>query len=265
MSELSKDQLERYNRNIVMDNWGIETQSNVLRSKVLIIGLGGLGSPVAYYLTAAGVGHIGVMDNDVVDLTNLQRQIIHTTNDINRPKIESAIEKMTALNPGISIQRYPDGITVDNAVEIVGAHDFVVSATDNFESKYLINDACVLAGVPFCHSGVVRYQGQIITVLPGKTACFRCLFPSPPPKGAMPSPAEMGVLGAAAGIMGTMEAAETIKFLTGSGDLITDTLLNVDVLRMDFQRIEISRNPDCPVCGKEPTIKDVRDAGLYEL
>jgi molybdopterin/thiamine biosynthesis adenylyltransferase len=225
---------------------------------VLIIGAGGLGAPVALYLAAAGVGTIGIVDGDVVDLSNLQRQVIHHTPDVGRPKVLSAKEKMLAINPGIKVQTYQEFLTAANALDIIADYDFIVDGTDNFPVKFLINDACVMAGKPFSHGGILRFEGQTMTHVPG-SACYRCLFKEPPPANAVPTCSQAGVLGAIAGMLGTIQAAETLKYLTGVGELLTDKLLTFNAKTMDFRKINVHHTDACPICGTHPTVTKLVD------
>lgn len=254
MFDFTDDQLHRYSRNILLKEIGIEGQAKLRRSRVLVAGAGGLGSPVAVYLAAAGVGHIGVVDDDQVDVTNLQRQILHATADVGRSKAGSAAETMRALNPDISVEPLIVRLCADNVLEVIAGYDFVVDGTDNFSTKFLLNDACVISSVPFSHGGVLEFTGQAMTVLPGKSACYRCVFPGPPPAGSVATCSEAGVLGSVAGMLGTIQATEVIKFLTGSGRLLIDSLLCFDALAMHFRTLSLPRRRDCPVCGAEPSI-----------
>ncbi len=254
-------QVERYARHIILKDIGIEGQEKLLNSRVLIIGAGGLGSPIALYLAAAGVGTIGIVDNDVVDLSNLQRQIIHTTKDIGIPKVISAKEKMSAINPDITINTYELFINKDNILEIIKDYDFVIDGSDNFATKFLINDACVLSNKPFSHGGILRFSGQTMTILPKKSACYACVFDSPPPPDSTPTCSSAGVLGSIAGILGTIQATEAIKYITDSGELLSDKLLIFDALSMDFDKISFKKNEECRVCGKNG-IKELMD---YEV
>lgn len=258
MINLNDEQLERYSRHIILKDIGIEGQQKILEGKVLIIGAGGLGAPAALYLAAAGVGTIGIVDGDVVDLTNLQRQVIHFTKDIDKPKVESAKEKMEAINPDVKVNIYKERVFANNITDIIKDYDFVIDGTDNFPAKFLINDACVFAGKPFSHGGILRFDGQTITYVPG-SACYRCIFATPPPKDAVPTCSQAGVLGAVAGMLGTIQAAEALKYLTGVGTLITDRLLVFDAKTMNFRTTKVKRNPDCPVCGENPTVTELID------
>ncbi|KMQ52840.1 adenylyltransferase [Chitinispirillum alkaliphilum] len=259
MIDFTDEQLERYSRHIILKDIGVEGQSKILEGKVLIIGAGGLGSPVALYLAAAGVGTLGIIDGDVVDLSNLQRQIIHTTMDLGVSKVTSATEKISKLNPDVNVRQYRDLATASNIRDIVAEYDFVIDGTDNFAAKFLINDACVLEGKPYSHGGILRFTGQTMTVSPGESACYRCVFNSPPPRGAVPTCSQAGVLGAIAGMLGTIQAAEALKFLSDTGGLLYDKLLSFDAMSMDFRKITVRKRPDCPVCGQVPEITEVFD------
>lgn len=248
--EFTKKQLERYSRQIVMKEIGVEGQEKLTEAKVFIIGAGGLGSPAALYLAAAGIGKIGIADSDIVGLSNLQRQLMHTTSDLGRPKVESAKETLQQINPDVSIQTYNEFISSDNIAGIIADYDFVLDCTDNFEAKFLINDACVIADKPFTHAGVTGFQGQLMTVIPHETSCYRCIFQAPPPEGAVPSCAEAGIIGAAAGVVGSLQALEAIKYITGAGDLLTGKLLTFDALTMKFRTVKLPpRGSGCAVCA----------------
>ncbi len=256
--DFTEDQIERYSRHILLDNVGVEGQEKLLNSKVLVIGSGGLGAPVLVYLAAAGVGTIGVIDGDVVDLSNLQRQIIHSTPDVGKPKVISAKESINALNPDVNVIAIQDIVTADNIAEIIADYDFIIDGTDNFPAKFLINDACVLAGKPYSHGGILKFDGQTITVTPGNT-CYRCIFIEPPPVNAVPSCREAGVLGAIAGVLGTLQATECLKYLIGDGELLENRLLVFDALKARFRDVKVKKNPDCPICGEHPTITSLID------
>lgn len=243
----------RYSRHLLLEGFGEEGQHRLSNSSVLIIGAGGLGSPCAMYLAAAGVGTIGIADGDVVSLSNLQRQVIHYTNDVGRQKVASAAAKMTMLNPDVKVEVYDTFVAKDNIMDLIAPYDFILDCTDSFASKYLINDACILAGKPFCCGGVVKYGGQIMTHVPD-TACYRCIFPEPPAENDVETCATVGVLGPAVGIMGTIQATEAVKYLSGVGQLLTDALLTFDTLTMQFLRLDFSRNNDCIVCRENPMI-----------
>lgn len=261
MYDFTEEELLRYSRHILLADVGVEGQEKIRAGKVLIVGAGGLGSPIALYLAAAGVGTIGLIDGDVVDLSNLQRQVIHFTADVNQPKVESAKAKIEQLNPNVKVITYNTLLTSENARQIIAEYDIVVDGTDNFPVKFLINDACVMAGKPYSHGGILRFEGQTFTYLPGH-ACYRCMFGAPPPPGAVPTCSQAGVLGAIAGMLGTIQAAEVLKFLTGVGELLTDKLLTFNAKTMDFRKTRVRRHDRCPICGSSPTITQLID---YEL
>jgi molybdopterin/thiamine biosynthesis adenylyltransferase len=256
--DFTEEQITRYSRHILLQDVGVEGQEKINGGKVLIVGVGGLGAPVAFYLAAAGVGTIGIIDGDVVDLSNLQRQIIHFTQDVNKLKVLSAKEKIHQLNPDVRVITYPTLFVADNALDIIKDYDFIVDGTDNFPVKFLINDACVIAGKPFSHGGILRFDGQTFTHTPG-TACYRCLFHSPPPPDAVPTCSQAGVLGAIAGMLGTIQAAETLKYLTGVGELLTNRLLSFNAKTMEFRTVKTRRTDKCPVCGAHPTVIQLVD------
>jgi adenylyltransferase/sulfurtransferase len=256
---MNEDQIKRYSRHILLPEVGGKGQKKIAAAKVFIVGAGGLGSPAALYLAAAGVGTIGIIDGDVVDLSNLQRQVIHHTPDIARPKIQSARDKITALNPDVSVVPIHDRLTAKNALDAVKDFDMIIDGTDNFPAKFLINDTAVLSKKPLVHGGILRFVGQVLTILPGKSACYRCLFKAPPPPGLVPSCQEAGVLGALAGIIGTIQATEALKLILGVGQPLTDRLLTYDALSTRFRNVPLRRNPQCPVCGDQPTITELVD------
>lgn len=243
----TNEQLERYSRHIILKEVGVKGQKKLLNGKVLIIGAGGLGAPAALYLAAAGVGTIGIADADVVDLSNLQRQVIHTTSDIGKPKVESAKETMRDINPDVNVITYHDFIAADNILDIIQDYDFILDGTDNFPAKFLINDACVMAQKPFCHAGIIRFQGQLMTYVPGEGPCYRCVFHEPPPKDAVPTCKQAGVIGAMAGVIGWLQAMEAIKYLTGAGELLTGYLLTYDALKMQFRKVKLPKDANCGV------------------
>ncbi|MDR3437436.1 HesA/MoeB/ThiF family protein [Telmatospirillum sp.] len=257
--DFTDDRLTRYSRNILLKDVGVKGQQKLFNAKVLIVGAGGLGSPIALYLAAAGVGTIGIADADTVDLSNLQRQIIHFTPDVGQPKVDSAARKMQSLNPDITVRPYKEYLVADNIRNIIRDYDFVIDGTDSFAAKFLINDACVLDRIPFSHGGILRFQGQTMTVLPGETACYRCVFAAPPPKDAVPTCSQAGILGAVAGMLGTIQAAETLKFITGAGTLLTNTLLTFDAKEMNFRKVPVHRNRRCAVCGENARIRELVD------
>ncbi|GHU73948.1 adenylyltransferase [Clostridia bacterium] len=250
----TNEQLERYSRHIILKEVGVKGQKRLLEGKVLIVGAGGLGAPAALYLAAAGVGTIGIADADTVDLSNLQRQVIHTTPDIGKTKVQSAKETMLAINPEITVNTYYKFVTSENIMELVSEYDFIIDGTDNFPAKFLINDACVLAKKPFSHAGIIRFQGQLLTYVPGEAPCYRCVFRQPPPPEAVPTCRQAGVIGAMGGVIGSLQAMEAVKYLIGKGDLLTGHLLTYDALSMSFRKIKLPRRDDCAVCGAHPTI-----------
>jgi len=258
---LTEQQIERYSRNIILKQIGGTGQEKLLASKVLIVGAGGLGAPAALYLAAAGVGTIGLLDGDEVDLTNLQRQIIHHTKDVGRRKVISAEEKIKAINPDVKVRTYDVWARADNIREIVRGYDFVIDGVDNFFAKFLINDVCYFERIPFSHAGILQFEGQLLTVVPGQSACYRCLFRSPPPAGSVPSCGQAGVLGVLPGVIGSLQATEAIKYLLKTGELLTDSLLTYSALTMDFRKVRVARNPDCPLCGPKATITTLIDEG----
>src|SRR5512138_3771769 len=253
---LTEEQIQRYSRHIMLKEVGGKGQRKLLNSKVLIIGAGGLGAPIALYLAAAGVGTIGIADADEVDVTNLQRQVIHFTPDVGRPKVLSAAEKMRAINPDVTVNSYQEWVSAANIAGLISGYDFIIDGTDNFAAKFLINDACVLGGKPYSHGGILQFDGQTITVQPGESACYRCIFPEPPPKDVIPTCSRAGVIGVLPGVLGTIQATEAIKFLLGKGDLLTDRLLTYSALRMKFREVPLKRTANCPVCGENPTITE---------
>lgn len=253
----TSEQLERYHRQMMLEDIGTAGQEKLGQAKVLIVGVGGLGSPLALYLTAAGVGTVGLADGDVVDRSNLQRQVVHFTPDLDRPKVESAREKLRQLNPDVKVNVHPGWITADNIMETIAGYDFIVDATDSPATKFLINDACVLGAKPFSHGGILAFRGQTLTHVPG-TACYRCIFRSFP-RGA-DTLGKQGVLGAVPGILGSIQAAETLKYLLGVGQLATNQLLTFNILTAAFRSIPILRDPKCPVCGSNPSIKEIGQA-----
>lgn len=256
--DLTESQIERYSRHIILQDVGVEGQEKISNGKVFIIGAGGLGAPAALYLAAAGVGTIGIIDGDVVDMTNLQRQVIHHTPDVGRPKVESAKEKMLEINPDITVNVHQSLAMADNILDLIKDYDFVIDGTDNFAAKFLINDACVKAGKPYSHGGILRFEGQTMTVMPGH-ACYRCVFGGPPPKDAVPTCSQAGVLGSIAGMLGTIQATEALKYLTGVGELLTDRLLTFDAKSMNFRTINVKHNKSCKLCGDNPTITELFD------
>lgn len=249
---LTPEQIERYSRQIMIPDLGGRGQIRLRQGRVLVIGAGGLGCPAAFYLAAAGIGTLGLVDSDRVELSNLQRQILHSTTDVGREKVESAREKLNRLNPEVEMRTYPVRLNDTNAVEIVGSYDFIIDGSDNFATKFLVNDIAVALGKPFSHAGIVRLQGQTMTVIPGKSACYRCLFREPPPPGEILNCQQAGILGAIAGTIGSIQATEAVKYLAGmEEDLLVDRLLTYDAKAMQFRTIEVSKNPHCTACGEK--------------
>ncbi len=251
---LTDEQRQRYARHFPLPEVGEEGQLKLLSSSVLVVGAGGLGSPCSLYLAAAGVGRIGLLDSDSADLTNLQRQILHGTPDVGRPKVESGRESLLHINPDIEVVALQQKIETENALDVIREWDVVVDGSDNFPTKFLLNDACVLSDKPLIHAGVLQHSGQIMTILPRKGPCYRCIFPEPPPDGLVPTCVETGLLGVVPGVLGVIEAAEVLKFLLGIGDLLVGRMLIYDLLESGFREVAVPRDEDCPVCGKHPTI-----------
>ena len=255
---LTPEQVNRYSRHIIMSQVSSAGQRKLLEAKVLIVGAGGLGSPAAVYLALAGVGTMGIVDFDTVELSNLQRQILHQTADVGRPKAQSARETLQAYNPDVDIRLHETPLTSENALEIIPQYDVVVNGADNFPTRYLVNDACYLAGKPLVDGSILIFDGQATVYIPGQ-GCYRCLFPTPPPPGAVPSCAEAGVLGALPGLVGTIQATETIKLILNLGQSLAGRLLLIDAMSMEFRPVKLRRNPKCPLCGDNPTITELID------
>lgn len=256
---LSNEEVERYSRHLIMPEVGMEGQKKLKAASVLLIGAGGLGSPLAMYLAAAGVGRIGLVDYDIVDYTNLQRQIIHGTKDVGKPKLESAKARMLDINPHVQVDTYPVPLTSANALEILEPYDIVIDGTDNFPTRYLTNDACVLLGKPNVYGSIFRFEGQLSVFYAKEGPCYRCLFPEPPPPGLVPSCAEGGVLGILPGTVGAMQATEAIKLILGIGESMIGRLVLYDALNMEFTEVKLRKNPNCPVCGENPTVTELID------
>jgi sulfur-carrier protein adenylyltransferase/sulfurtransferase len=258
MSEiLSAKELARYNRHIILPQVGLEGQERLKQAKVLCIGTGGLGSPIALYLAAAGVGTLGLVDFDVVDDSNLQRQIAHSTADIGRPKVESARDRLLSINPFLEVVLHGEGITRDNVRGIVQGYDVIVDGTDNFPTRYLVNDACVLEGRPLVYASIFQFEGQATVFNHKGGPCYRCLYPEPPPPGLVPSCSEGGVLGVLPGVIGVIQATEAVKIILGKGKILSGRLLLYDALEMHFREVKLRRDPACPACGDHPSIGDV--------
>jgi molybdopterin/thiamine biosynthesis adenylyltransferase/rhodanese-related sulfurtransferase len=259
LPELSTDDLSRYSRHLILPEVGMEGQRKLKAARVLCVGTGGLGSPLALYLAAAGIGTLGLVDFDVVDASNLQRQIIHSTKDIGRKKLDSAAEKLIALNPALNVVKHDTMLSSANALEILKAYDIVADGTDNFPTRYLVNDACVLLGKPNAYGSIFRFEGQASVFATREGPCYRCLYPEPPPPGLVPSCAEGGVLGILPGLVGVIQATEVIKLILGKGSPLIGRLLLVDALSMRFRELKLRKNPECPVCGENPTVKELID------
>ncbi len=257
--EFSDQQLERYARHIILPELGGTGQEKLLKSRVLVVGAGGLGSPLLLYLAAAGVGHIGIVDDDAVDLSNLQRQVIHATERIGDPKVESARDVLAGINPEIAVETHAVRLDAGNVMGLIGGYDIVADGTDNFATRFLLNDACYFGGVPLVSAALLRFEGQISTFKAhaGAYPCYRCIFPEPPPEGLIPTCAEGGVLGAVAGVVGCLQATEVIKELTGIGEGLAGHLLIIDALNATFRKITVRPDPACPLCGSSPAITDL--------
>ena len=259
---LSPYQVRRYSRHIIMPQVGSAGQRALLDSRVLIIGAGGLGSPVAIYLALAGIGTLGIVDYDVVDVTNLQRQILHHDADIGRSKVQSARETLLAYNPDLQVVTYEEPITSENAMEMMAGFDVIVSGADNFAARYLINDAAYLCGKPLVDGSILMFDGRATTYVPGK-GCYRCVFPDPPPPGEVPNCSEAGVLGMLPGMVGSIQAAETVKVILGTGEPLVGRLLLIDALDMDFREVKVRQDPNCPLCGENPTVTKLIDYEVF--
>jgi len=257
--EFTDDQLLRYSRHIILPEVGGKGQAKLLQAKVVIIGAGGLGCPVGYYLTAAGVGTIALIDNDTVEMSNLQRQIAHSVNTIGMPKVESAARTFTALNPDVNIVQIKKRISKDDILDLIKDYDIVVDGSDNFPTRYLVNDACVMTKKPLVSGAILRFEVQVTTIVPGEGACYRCLFEDPPPPGLVPSCQEAGVLGVLPGVIGGLQATEVLKLILGKGEVLKGELLIYDALKTTFRKVRIPKNPKCPVCGDNPSITELID------
>ncbi|MAM83325.1 MAG: molybdenum cofactor biosynthesis protein MoeB [Acidobacteria bacterium] len=257
--KLSNEEVQRYSRHLIMPEVGMDGQRKLKAARVLCIGAGGLGSPATMYLAAAGVGQLGIVDFDVVDYSNLQRQILHGTPDVGRPKLQSAKDRLHAINPGVHVETYETALSSQNALRLFESYDVIVDGTDNFPTRYLVNDACVLLGKPNAYGSIFRFEGQASVFAMQDGPCYRCLYPEPPPPGLVPSCAEGGVLGVLPGIIGTIQATEAIKILIGIGEPLVGRFLIFDALRMRFRELKLRRDPDCPVCGDRPTVRELID------
>jgi len=263
MFGFTEEQIHRYARHIVLPQLGGKGQRKLLDSRVLVVGVGGLGSPVSLYLAAAGVGTIGLVDNDVVDISNLQRQIVHRNDNVGRPKVASAAETLRALNPDVNVVQHQVTFSSANAMELVAEYDLVVECSDNFPSKYLANDACVLCHKPLVWGAVFQFDGQMSAVLPGQGPCYRCIFPTPPPPGSVPTCVEAGILGALVGVVGSWQALEAIKLLAGIGEPLVGRLLILDGLGAMADTVQVKRRSDCALCGNRPTIHELIDYEVF--
>jgi adenylyltransferase/sulfurtransferase len=259
LPQLSNEEVKRYSRHLIMPEVGLDGQRRIKAGSVLCIGAGGLGSPAAMYLAAAGVGRIGIVDFDVVDYSNLQRQIIHGTPDVGRSKLDSAADRLRALNPHVDVRTYDTALSSENALDLFGPYDVILDGTDNFPTRYLTNDACVLLGKPNAYGSIFRFEGQASVFAAKGGPCYRCLYPEPPPPGLVPSCAEGGVLGVLPGVIGVIQATEAIKLITGIGEPLVGRFLIYDALRMRFRELKLRKDPDCPVCGTHPTVTKLID------
>lgn len=258
-SELSPDELQRYSRHLTLPEFGQEGQEKLKASSVLLVGAGGLGSPAAMYLAAAGVGRIGLVDFDRVEASNLQRQVLYGTSDVDRPKLEAATERLEDINPHVDVEAHELRLTSDNALDIIDEYDVVADGTDNFPTRYLVNDACVMTGTPNVYASIFRFEGQVSVFATDDGPCYRCLYEEPPPPGLVPSCAEGGVLGVLPGFIGSLQATEVIKLLAGIGEPLVGRLLMANALEMNFRTLDVRTNPDCPVCGENPTVTELID------
>ena len=254
---LSKEQIARYSRQLILPELGVQGQERLLRASVLVVGAGGLGCPASLYLAAAGVGTVGLVDREAVALSNLHRQILYAVDAVGHPKAEAAASRLSALNPGVAVVPIQESLTAGNALQILDRYDLVLDGSDNFPTRYLVNDACVLLGKPLVHGGVVHFGGQAMTVFPGRSACVRCVFPEPPQPGAIPSCQEAGVIGAVAGVVGSLMAHEALKALLGIGEPLANRLVVFEGTTSRFREVALRRDPDCAVCGDCPTIREL--------
>jgi len=259
LMDFTDDQLLRYSRHIILPEVGGKGQAKIANAKVVIIGAGGLGCPVGYYLTAAGVGRIALIDNDTVEISNLQRQIAHSVQTIGMPKVESAKKTFNALNPDVTIVPLQVRISKDNIIDLIKDYDIVVDGSDNFPTRYLVNDACVMSRKPLVSGAILRFEGQVTTLIPGDGPCYRCLFEEPPPAGLIPSCQEAGVLGVLPGVIGGLQATEVLKLILGKGEVLKGELLIYNALKTTFRKVKVPKNPSCPVCGENPSITELID------
>jgi len=257
--KFTEDQLQRYSRHIILPEVGEQGQMKLLKSRVFIVGAGGLGSPVGYYLSAAGVGTIAMVDDDVVDLSNLQRQIAHCTGTLGMPKVESAKITFESLNPDVHIIPIKERLTKHNILDLIKDYDIVADCSDNYATRFLVNDACVLAKKPLVTGAIFKFEGQLTAVIPHEGPCYRCLFEEPPPPGILPSPQGVGLLGVIPGVIGTLQAAEILKLIIGRGTVLKGELLIYDAMKPSFRKVKVPKNPDCPICSDHPTITELID------
>lgn len=257
--DFNEEQLLRYSRHIILPEVGGKGQSRIQKARVFMVGAGGLGSPVGYYLSAAGIGTLGIVDNDRVEISNLQRQIAHSMNTLGKYKGDSAKATFEALNPDVRVIPIKERLSKDNILDLIHDYDIVVDGSDNFPTRYLVNDACVLTAKPLVSGAILRFEGQVTTIVPGKGHCYRCLFEEPPPPGLVPSCQEAGVLGALPGVIGGLQALEVLKLVLGKGEPLAGKLLIFDALKTTFRTVRVPRNPNCPVCGSNPTITELQD------
>lgn len=257
--DFTEEQIERYSRHIILPEVGGTGQAKIRAASCFIVGAGGLGAPAAMYLAAAGIGRLGIVDDDQVELSNLQRQVIHHTKDVGVHKAESAKAKVNAMNPDVEVVTYHERLMAANARELVAGYDYIIDGTDNFATKFLVNDLSILTGIPLLHGGILRFTGQVMAIVPGETACYRCIFREPPPDGIIPSCQEAGVLGVLAGVIGTIQATEVLKMILGIGTGLRNRLLTYEALGAEFREVRLKRNPSCPVCGDNPTITELED------
>jgi len=262
MVEFSEEEIRRYSRHIILKEVGGKGQKKLREARVLIVGVGGLGSPAAYYLAAAGVGTLGIVDNDVVDESNLQRQILHRTADVGRQKTESAAERIKALNPGVNVEAHQVRLAGNNVERIIRDYDVIVNGVDNFPSRYLLHDACYFGRKPLVEAGVLQFLGQAMTIVPGEGPCYRCVFPEPPPPGTVPSCQEAGILGAVAGVMGIIQATEAVKLILGIGKPLIGRIIIYEALSGSFREVKFRPNPQCPLCGEKPSITELVEYSL---
>jgi len=260
---LREDQIERYSRQIILSEVGGKGQEKLLNAKALVIGAGGLGAPCALYLAAAGVGKIGIVDSDTVELNNLQRQIIHSTDTVGISKVESAKKRLLSLNPDVEVIAHNVRLASKNILDIIKDYDIIVDGSDNFPTRYLVNDACVISNKPLSHGGILKFDGQAITILPHESACYRCLFPEPPPPGLVPSCQQAGILGAVASVIGTMQANEVLKYILDVGELLSGRLLIFSALNSSFRQVKVPKDPKCPVCSDNPTVTELIDYEVF--